>query len=169
MRLAILRRARALTSLSEQSAHFCFNDDLSLSLVQIEFRVLALKMTNNTGFYGSCCDVSLHRIGQQIMAANYDKRSWPSRMELARVTPKDPSGVLSDFRKLLLPFTWQFAVRSECSLLPPSGGTRASKVFSAWCGSKNKKDTPRRSERRALSVVCSLQCSSCQLSAWQLS
>ena len=38
---------------------FVFNDDLSLSLVQNEFGVLALKMTNNTGFYGSCCNVNL--------------------------------------------------------------------------------------------------------------
>ena len=41
-RLAILRRARALTSFSEQSVHFCFNDDLTLSRVQIEFGVLVL-------------------------------------------------------------------------------------------------------------------------------
>ena len=59
VRLGILRRARVLTSFSEQSVHFCFNDDFTLWLVQIEFGVLVLKMTNNTGFYGSCCDVRL--------------------------------------------------------------------------------------------------------------
>jgi len=46
-----------LASFSEQSVDLCFNDDLMLRRVKIDFGVLVLKMTNNTGFYGSCCDV----------------------------------------------------------------------------------------------------------------
>ena len=59
-----------MTSLSEQSVHFCFNDDLSLWLAQIEFGVLVLKMTNNTGFYGSCCDVRLQRRARRHATIN---------------------------------------------------------------------------------------------------